>query len=865
MVIQEPEAVLNETVYVQGHIRVRVSESFAKELETQTTDGEVSTKALSNELVSSLEITSLKRTFANGGRFEERRRKMGLHLWYDIIFNENVSLTKAGKDISDFEGVEDIEYRPKIKFMRGEMIPASKSITQLAESTMPFNDPYLNRQWNLYNDGSIENTTTGSDINVFDTWKNNITGSNDVIVAVVDGGIDYDHEDLANNMWINEAEKNGTRGIDDDGNGYRDDIYGYNFTRNSGTISKDDHGTHVAGIIGAVNNNGKGICGIAGGDGTGNGVRLMSCVIISNRSPNSSTITLDAMAYAADNGAVICQNSWGYDDITEIPASDKLAIDYFIEYAGVDEHGVQTGPMKGGIVLFAAGNENVEEGAMVKYDKVIGVSAMDANYKRASYSNYGSWIDMIAPGGDDPKVETYILSTITENQYAYINGTSMACPHVSGVAALVVSRFGGMGFTAGKLREILINSAIDIDQYNPDMRGKLGKLVNAAGAIDNTSTIAPEQVENITGDAASNNINLEWIIPSDADDGKTAKFNIYYRKTSFSTATIHNIPQDVVLSTVFTRNLQAGEKIRTTISSLDFETKYYIRISALDYSNNSSPLSKEITVTTPKNNPPVITALNGTSVSMKSHESKTLSFRIQEPDSHAYTWSFEKGTLSVLVSESAGTVNIQINGLDSTPGTYNCTLQAKDEYNASTSLGITIIILSNNPPEVSNPINNILISDLNSSQTVTLNEHFKDADDEILNYTMSSDGQIANIGISNGVLTISPSSYGLVDVQVSASDARNETASTSFKLLIRDGSKEVDIYPNPVVKDLYIRTGTEKEYTIKLQNSAGVTALETTQTITPFTPLALDMSTLPGGTYTIFVNGVKNPQIIMKH
>ncbi len=136
-----------------------------------------------------------------------------------------------------------------------------------AQVSYRFNDPRLPEQWHYQNFGNISGTVAGADINLFPAWEVT-TGSPEVVVAIIDGGIDYTHEDLAANMCINEAELNGLPGVDDDGNGFVDDIYGFNFCTNSGEIYPHSHGTHVAGTVGAVNNNGIGVAGVAGGAGS---------------------------------------------------------------------------------------------------------------------------------------------------------------------------------------------------------------------------------------------------------------------------------------------------------------------------------------------------------------------------------------------------------------------------------------------------------------------------------------------------------------------------------------------------------------------------------------------------------------------
>ena len=141
---------------------------------------------------------------------------------------------------------------------------------------------------------------------------------------------------------VNEAELNGTAGKDDDGNGYRDDIHGYDFYKKSPDVEPGEHGTHVAGTIAAVNDNGIGVSGVAGGTGNGDGVRIMTCAIYDYMGYGTATPT--GYVYAADNGAVISQNSWNYPMINILPEDMSVAFDYFIDNAGIGPDGEQTGP-----------------------------------------------------------------------------------------------------------------------------------------------------------------------------------------------------------------------------------------------------------------------------------------------------------------------------------------------------------------------------------------------------------------------------------------------------------------------------------------------------------------------------------------
>lgn len=847
---------INYDSHVQGYLRIKLSESLAKEFEKSADEkGVVKQTAVKsvNQAISGIKVTKIYRTFPYAGRFEPRTRKEGLHLWYEVYFEKSIHLSKAADVLSQIEGVVDVEYRPKIKLIGNSKITKANIDQYTTTKSAPFNDPKLAQQWHYYNDGSFGGSVAGSDINVFPVWKDYTSGSSNVIVAIVDGGIDYEHEDLSTNIWINEAEFNGSRGVDDDKNGYVDDIRGFNFVASSGNIIAEDHGTHVAGTVGAVNNNGVGVCGVAGGDFANNvmGVRLMSCQIFEGENGSGSGAT--AIKYGADNGAVISQNSWGYDGGNSTPTSDKAAIDYFRKYAGVDENGVQVGPMKGGIVVFAAGNDNLEVGYPAEYEGALAVASIAQDYKRAYYSNYGAWVDISAPGGDYQK-GGMILSTIPGNQYGTMQGTSMACPHVSGVAALIVSYFGGPGFTNDMLWNRIVSTSKNIDEYNRALTGKLGTgLIDVFASVASSSTIPPSSVSGFSVTSASNNIFLQWTVPSDPDDLKPYGFTVYYSKSSlegFDRSDMTNV------STISfeTGSLSPGDIVKDTISGLDFDSNYNLVIDAYDYSLNRSTLSSIASVSTLSNGTPTITALDGTTVNIKAYQTAILKFAYSDPDNHPVTLSVSPSSPAVTLNEVTGGVQVSVIGKNVPAGSYQTTLTVADLYGASSSIQINYTIAQNFAPVVLEDLSDIVIGAVGRKLTFNLNDIFSDGDGEPLAYTIqSSVPSVAHINPSNGQLYVTATSFGLTEVQVTATDVLGETCSTNFKILVRDENQPVDMYPNPVVDFLRLRTAEETTAKVSIVGSTGATVFEGSLNVSPFNPAQIDMSKVSGGVYTVIV------------
>ena len=648
--------------FASGRIRVKLQPELANHMRTAVLPGVEAQAAKGAQLVTGItafdrisqkvKAVRMRRVFPDAGRFEERHKAFGLDRWYDIEFTDSTMTPAQVRNLySTVPGVAEAERIAIPKPIGGERFRriSAQDVARAAKSaaTMPFNDPLLSNQWHYHNDGSLAGSKAGADINAFEAWASGVTGSKDVVVAIIDGGFQTDHPDLKDNVWVNEAELNGKPGVDDDNDGYVDDIYGYNFLIGSADISAHDHGTHVAGTVGATNGNGVGVCGVAGGqDGTG-GVKMMVCQIFDSRASESMAADYAAaIVYAADMGASIAQCSWGFSTAGVEDKTVSEAVKYFTQYGGGDK-------MNGGLCIFASGNTE-DEGDYYPscQQEVVAVAATTCAGVPAYYSTRGDWVDVSAPGGLQDSGEKWgVLSTLPGDDYGYNEGTSMACPHVSGVAALILSKYGNKNFSNETLRTMLTTSVNDIytgvdEQY----QGKFGSgCIDAYKALQGNEESVPQAVSDLAVVASHDNVRLEWTIPESEE--KVIDHHVVYYSTSEITAS--TVLEQLPSVSVDTKYQYSGDTVSYELTGLKANTTYYFCVVAYNRWGTASERSAVVSATT--NSGPKA-AVSKTSLTMRLNAATTAvpsaTFDIQNTGEGLLKWQLTHATRKVTYSTS---------------------------------------------------------------------------------------------------------------------------------------------------------------------------------------------------------------------
>ncbi len=476
-------------------------------------------------------------------------KKFGIDRMYMADFSENTDLTKMIKKLNN---------DPRVEYAEPNYIYHTTEIP---------NDPDLGELWGFHNTGQ-NGGTVDADIDAPEAWDIQ-TGSSNVVIAVIDTGVDYTHPDLAGNIWVNEAELNGEAGVDNDGNGFIDDIHGYDFVNDDGDPFDDHyHGTHCAGTIGAVGDDNIGIVGVNWN---------VSIMPVKFLSASGSGTTLDAIAsveYATVMGADIMSNSWGGGG-----------------YSVALEEAISAANDAGILFVAAAGNSGTNNDMSPHYPSsydvpnVVSVAATDRNDNKASFSCYGAGsVDLGAPGVN-------IYSTKPNNTYGALNGTSMATPHVAGAAGLIKAQYPSLASDDIKSR---LFGGVDII---PSMEGitVTGGRLNIYNSLEEDS-VPPAVVSTLnTSSATYNSVALSWIaVGDDGNTGTAGSYDIRYSISEITEANWDDATQ------------AAGEPVPQAASStelfevtgLEFNTTYHFALKVIDNVGNASGISNVVSETT---------------------------------------------------------------------------------------------------------------------------------------------------------------------------------------------------------------------------------------------------------------------------
>jgi hypothetical protein len=513
--------------------------------------------------------------------------------------------------------------------------------------------------------------------------------------------------------------------------------------------------------------------------------------------------------------------------------------------------------MAGGIVFFAAGNDGQPYGAPGCYPECMSVGAITSYGTRTTFSNYGDWVDICAPG-------LGIISTYPGNEYGDMSGTSMACPHVTGVAALVVSYCGGDGFTRDALWDKMIEGANNADIPSSY---RIGPLVDALGAITFGTGEPPASVPDFTVDKVISN-NVYVTVPVTADKDGHPAYGICVLASENQAELLACDPAHpsagVIKGSFLIRDAAVGDNVSGTIGDLGFSKHYYVTVSAFDYGRNFSAISAVHEIDTGINHNPVISTTYTGDFKFHVHDRFTIPFTITDEDLHVINVEFEKdendegGALRMLESVKAGEYQIQVIGNVSPEGTYHAVLKAWDNYGPVVSYPIEYVILPNAAPVKVKDLDNVILEAAGDVAKVNMHDYVQDPDGEQLSWKIGiSDRSVvhATQASDSEVLTITAlADSGVATIDLSATDAGGKSIAVQFSVLVRSAQTKMQAYPNPVVSTLYIGTGeTPENAEIWLISASGAVVFHTVATCSAFEPAVIDVHKAAPGVYTLKV------------
>lgn len=601
-------------------LMIKISEQAFSEFSPMRTGDTFLTgiEAIDNSL-SEFRPVSAEQVFRTDPRFAERHAAFGLNRWYFIRFDQPMDEKAFAQELGMLAEVEAAELKKIIR--EHPMLQAQASGTADALRTHPMgsNDPLLEQQWYLNNTGQTGGTP-GADINVFPAWEMT-TGSPDVIVLVIESGIDVAHPDLENRLWINP-----TPGPE---NGYVDDFHGWNFYNSDNNIQDTfGYGTYASALTAAQTNNEVFMAGIAGGYDDNDGVRIMTAKITNSQGFYFNQFVAQGFVYGADNGAVITSDWWA-------PYTGQVLIDaiiYFQQNAGMDQAGRSTGPITGGVVIFQAETTGNIPNWTSSLSNPFFVTGTDHNDQLSLFgAGFGEWVSLSVPAVN--------IISLWSNGQPISNSNNLPAMYITtGAAALLASHLPGL--TADQIYALLRAGSDNIDDLNPGFEGLLGGRLNIYRSLNfGTNEPPPSAINDLTtsNGPTENSATLSWTAPGAFDNEGLAQN--YLIRVSTSPITEENFDDPDNLQFVKTARFPGTiEEFRVT--GLSPQTEYYAAIKTRNGYGGISEISNTINFATDGSPAINITTSDDLNITLRAGETATRTITLNNPGEGTLHYSF---------------------------------------------------------------------------------------------------------------------------------------------------------------------------------------------------------------------------------
>ena len=384
-------------------------------------------------------------------------------------------------------------------------------------------------------------------------------------------------------------------------------------------------------------------------------------------------------------------------------------------------------------------------------------------------------------------------------------------------------------------------------------------LVNAMAALAPEGSLPPPAVAEIEGAVSSNKVTLRWDVPSAAGGGAAAGYYVYYSTSSLEGVGSEQLRESVKFLSFLADDVREGGSASVSFYLPAFETDYFLSVVSYGRDGSLSSPSQQFKVRTSSDSAPVITPLDGTSVSLNVCDSVTLRFAISDPDGHSTSWTLNPSDngCRAYVEGTGSIVTLLIRGFYAGEGSHKATLKVTDLYGLSTKVEVTYKINPNNPPVAVKEMDNMIIDNPGGERTLRLSDYFSDPDGETPVYSVVYDNEeVVAAVVEEGVLNISALGYGMASLAITATDCLGEKVSSSFKILVRNPDNPVEIYPNPVSDKLYIRTGEDcSDVSIAITGVSGSAVYSVSGlSVSPFDPVSVDVSGFGAGVYAVTIN-----------